>query len=537
MKFISNGKPVHPDRTLLLLVAILTSWLSLSLNIAAKGQADHVVVVVFDGMRPDFVTPQYCPNLYSLATNGVFFRNNHCVFVSTTIVNGTALATGTHPGRSGILANSDYRQELAFTSSIASETLDTVRRGDIASVGRYIAVDTAAEMIQDAGFHTYICGTKGVALLHDRDVRRIDTEAHKNSIVLARGLTLPRAASESMVKINDDKPFPDDFKTPNIASDGWTTKALVRGLWKKGIPKYSLLWLSDPDVTQHAKGVGAPESLTAIEASDKNLGELLKVLDEKKARDKTDIFVVSDHGFSTISRGADIAKALRANQINAHSKLENPERGDVLVVGLGGAALIYVIERDERTIHQVAEVLQVCDFTGVIFSRLPIEGTFPLDTIRYPTDPANGAPDFVISMRWSHDRNEHGAPGMLIATGGSRNTGTHGSLSRFEMNNTLVASGPDIKQGLVSETPSGNIDVAPTVLHLLGIVPKEKVDGRILKEAIKSHPDFVPEVKERRLEATRQLGFMHWSQYLNLVEVDGTLYFNEGNGRSEFKSP
>lgn len=43
--------------------------------VRAKGSAEHVVIVVFDGLRPDFITPQYCPNLYSLATNGVFFED------------------------------------------------------------------------------------------------------------------------------------------------------------------------------------------------------------------------------------------------------------------------------------------------------------------------------------------------------------------------------------------------------------------------------------------------------------------------------
>lgn len=503
----------------------------------AKGAAEHVVVVVFDGMRPDFVTPQYCPNLYSLATNGVFFRRNHCVYVSTTIVNGTAIATGSHPGHSGILANSDYRQELNFTTSVASEVLDTIRRADMYMQGKYVAVDTAAELIQDAGYHTYIAGTKSVVLLHDRSMRKTDTEAHKNSVIIGRGLSLPRAATESMTKVNEDKAFPDDFKTPNTASDGWTTKALTRGLWRKGVPKYSVLWLSDPDVTQHAKGVGAPEALSAIESSDKNLGELLKVLDEKKLREKTDIFVVSDHGFSTINRGADVAAALRANKLNAHSKIDNPERGDVIVVGLGGSALIYVIERDEATIRKVAETLQVCDFTGVLFSRLPIEGTFPLDTIHYPTDAAKGAPDFVVAMRWLDVPNENGAPGMLIATGGSRNAGTHGSLSKYEMNNTLIANGPDFKQGVISEIPSGNIDVTPTVLHLLGVEQKEKMDGRVLREGFRTFTGPLPEVKERKHEASRQLGFMNWSQYLKTYEVDGALYFDEGNGVSSQKKP
>src|SRR5436190_21152949 len=79
--------------------------------------ADHVVLVVWDGMRPDFVAPQYCPNLYGLATNGVFFRRHHPVYVSSTEVNGAAMATGSDPGRNGILANTEYDPEFSVLAS------------------------------------------------------------------------------------------------------------------------------------------------------------------------------------------------------------------------------------------------------------------------------------------------------------------------------------------------------------------------------------------------------------------------------------
>ena len=434
----------------------------------------------------------------------------------------------THPGHSGILANSDYREELNFQSPVASEVLDTLRRGDLLAQGEYIAADTLAELIQDAGFHTYVAGTKAVTLIQDRAPRKTDTAAHSNSVTLGRGLTLPRTTGEGFNKVNDDKAFPDTFTTPNVASDGWTTKALTKGLWKKGVPKYSLLWLSDPDVTQHAKSVGAPESVAAIEASDKHLGEVIKSLKEYGAYDKTDIFVVSDHGFSSTVRGVEIAEILRKAKINAMTKLENPERGDVLVVSLGGAAMLYVVDRDEAVVRRTVEFLQQCDFAGALFTRLGIEGTLPLSAVRYPM--TGHGPDVVISMRWFPERNEFNAPGLIFATGGGKGGGTHGSLSAFDMRNTLVAAGPDLKRGFIDLVPSGNIDLAPTILDLLGIKPKKPMDGRVLREALVGAVGTLPEVKERRQEATRTLGLMQWNQYLQTSEVDGALYFDEGNG-------
>ncbi|HTI69545.1 MAG TPA: alkaline phosphatase family protein [Candidatus Limnocylindria bacterium] len=495
----------------------------------AKGKAEHVVVVVFDGMRPDFIKPQYCPHLYSLATNGVFFSRHHPVYISTTIVNGTALATGMYPGHSGIIANSDYRQELGFMSTVASDSLDIIRRGDLLTGDKYISVPTVAETIQDAGHHTLIAGTKTVAFVHDRGIRQNDTPAHKDSIMLAHGTTLPRSAVDTAKKANDDHGIPEST-TPNNGQNNWTTKSLVHGFWKKGVPKYSLLWLSDPDASQHAAGVGSPTALGGIEGSDKCLGEVLKYLREHNLENTTDVMVVSDHGFSTVSRGADIVTALTNAKINAFSKMENPEHGDVMVVGLGGSALIYVIDRDETAIRKTVSVLQQCDFTGVIFSRLNIEGTFPLASVHYD---GTNAPDIVVSMKWSGDKNDFDAPGMIVGTGGTKNTGTHGSLSRYDMNNTLVVRGPDFKKGVISDIPSGNIDLAPTILDILDVKPTVPMDGRVLREAY-AGTDAKPEVKESKLEASTKLGFMQWSQYLNIVQVENATYYDHGNGESSF---
>lgn len=144
-----------------------------------KGRAEHIVLVVWDGMRPDFVTPQHCPTLYELATNGFFFRRHHSTFISFTEVNGTALATGTHPGRSGVQANAEYRPELSLLSTFATGGLDPVRRGDLLSGGHYIMSPTVAEILQDAGISTVIAGTKPVTLLHDRSARK-HSAAEKN---------------------------------------------------------------------------------------------------------------------------------------------------------------------------------------------------------------------------------------------------------------------------------------------------------------------------------------------------------------------
>lgn len=57
----------------------------------------HVVVVVWDGMRPDFVNERNTPTLWKLAQEGVTFQSHHSVYLTATNVNGAAIATGVYP--------------------------------------------------------------------------------------------------------------------------------------------------------------------------------------------------------------------------------------------------------------------------------------------------------------------------------------------------------------------------------------------------------------------------------------------------------
>jgi arylsulfatase A-like enzyme len=155
-----------------------------------------------------------------------------------------------------------------------------------------------------------------------------------------------------------------------------------------------------------------------------------------------------------------------------------------------------------------------------------MKGTFPLSTVHLDSP---GAPDLAVSLKWSDARNAFGAPGELTYDGGKK-LGGHGSLSPFDMHNTLIAAGPDLRVGFKNEMPSGNLDLAPTIVWILGLRPSNKMDGRILAEALVHPPFAAPKAKTKTLEATRDLGSVRWHQYLKQSTVSGTTYFEEGNG-------
>jgi len=369
-----------------------------------------------------------------------------------------------------------------------------------------------------------------VALLQDRSNRRVGSSA-LDSVMLYNGHSIPSDMLETIVKAQG-KGFPTN-STPNVARDEWTTKALTRTLWEKGVPKFSLLWLSEPDASQHASSPGSETSVGALESDDNNLGRVLKALEEKKVRDKTDVLVVSDHGFSTIQRGVDVAEALKRGKFKAAKTFDDPEPGNVLVVGLGGSVMLYVIDHDETIVKRLVRFLQCSDFAGVIFFRVTMEGTFPISQVHLST--IKPSPDVIIALRWTNEQNEFGAPGMLIADAGKRGAGTHGSLSRFDMHNTLVASGPDFRRGFVDDLPTGNADIAPTILYLLGVQSPSPTDGRVLREAFEKAPAAVQRPESTTIKAGCDVDLRHWEQYLKFTKIGDQIYFDEGNGGSVFK--
>ena len=491
-----------------------------------RGRAEHVVLMVWDGLRPDLVTEENTPTLWKLGREGVTFANHHPVYPSTTEVNGAALATNGFPARSGIIGNREFRPALDPRKPVGTESLEAARKGDAISGGKYLGLSTVAELVQQAGFRTAVAGTKPVAFLMDRAEART-SEVARSSMVVFHGESAPAIALAEIVQRRGV--FPSAVTIPNAAQDLWTTKVLTEELWKDGVPKFSVLWVSDPDYSQHATAPGAPEALEALKNSDGKLALLLAALDAKGVRGKTDVLIVSDHGFSTISDAVDAAQVLSdAGFRVAREFRAPPQAGDILLVNSGASLLLYVTGHDAGTIERLVDFLQRSPFAGVIFTRTAMAGTFALSAVHIDSP---DAPDVVLSLRWAEGKNEFGVAGTLHADSTRKpGQGMHGTLSPFDMHNTLIAAGPDFSKATIEQLPTGNIDVAPTILWILGVRPTQPLNGRVLV-APSGGSKALPAPEETVLEANRDLGAGKWHQYLREVRYGDVTYFLEGNGQ------
>ena len=500
---------------------------AIALSCAGRGFAEekvrakrHVVIVVWDGMRPDFVSEENTPTLWKLAKEGVIFRNHHPVYPSATNVNGTAMVTGVYPGKNGVIANYLYRPDIDRKRSVFVETPAVVAKGDELSGGKYVAFSTIAELVQRAGGRTATATTKTVGLLLNRHV---DPVRPSNGVTLFAGKALPGDVLNPIVAALG--PFP----SASLQKDVWTTKAATDFLWKDGVPAFSLLWLGNPDLTQHETAPGAPLALAAIKASDDNLAAVLSALDRQGARETTDVFVVSDHGFSTIKRSVDLRKILRDAGFSAKTEFtDEPKRGEIMLVGNGGSVLFYVEGHDAEVTHRLVEFLQQADFAGVIFTKEPMAGTFNPSEAKIDS---RHAPDVVMAFRWNDSKNQFGVPGMIDADWQRKaGEGTHATLSGFDMHNTLIAAGPDFHRGKMTDLPSGNVDLAPTILRILGIKAPQQLDGRVLSEVMVNIDMPGLKLETKTIEATKDFPSGTWRQSLQISRVGSTAYLDEGNG-------
>jgi arylsulfatase A-like enzyme len=521
---------LRPPLTFLRLLALFLCLLPASVLCETKSAPNdrHVVIVVWDGMRPDFVTERNSPALWKLAHEGVTFRHHHSVYPTATNVNGAAMATGAYPNRNGLLANREYRPRIDPQRAFENGDLSVIKKGDETSGGKYLALPTIAEIVRTAGRRTAIAGTKSVAFLHDRHGEWA-TATSKDSLTTFAAAPMPASVREETLHLLG--PFRIDPANTSDQCNTYATRALIDILWRDGLPAFSLLWLSDPDLTQHEYSPGAEPSLAAVRSSDRNLAAVLEALSKKNARDTTDVLVVSDHGFSTIERGIDFPGELRAAGFDAVAAFQQaPKAGQVMVVGNGGTILFYIIGHDRTVASRLIEWLQHSDFAGVIFAREKLEGAFLLEAVHVNSV---DAPDVMVALRWNSKPNRFGIPGQIItdATRGA-GKGSHATLSEFDVHNTLIAAGPGFRREMVSDLPSSNIDLAPTVLHLLGLVSSHQFDGRVLAEAMMGD-SAQPRAVTETLEATRKFSSGQWRQHLRVSRIGETIYIDEGNGAFE----
>ena len=109
------------------------------------------LLVIFDGLRPDYVTPAVMPNLYAFGQRGIVFTNHHSVFPTVTRVNTSSVSTGSYPERHGLLGNTVFFPQVDPTKFLDTSNRAQMVRVDAATNGNLLMATTMGEALQATG--------------------------------------------------------------------------------------------------------------------------------------------------------------------------------------------------------------------------------------------------------------------------------------------------------------------------------------------------------------------------------------------------
>ena len=304
----------------------------------------RVVLFVWDGLRPDSVNGDDTPNLVRLRDEGVLFEDQHATFPTFTMTNSASLATGSYPGGSGFYGNYVWVDGPTDAGLSASGkvvdlhqpafledygVLDALDRFD---QGRLLLRTTLFEAAQDAGLSTAAVGKVGAAYLQDR---------HRGGWILEERLVWPRALVDELQDAglplprstplayppgtvdagtaDPTRPGPVVRLADGVTSDptrglispaaednAYLMKAFTEVLLARSRPRLAIIWLRNPDSTEHSYGPGSAASREALRDIDQLLGRLRSALERLGLAASTDLIVVSDHGHSSVSGPLDL---------------------------------------------------------------------------------------------------------------------------------------------------------------------------------------------------------------------------------------
>ena len=472
----------------------------------------NILIVVFDGLQPAQIRDDLMPNLTEFARTGVTLSQHHPVFPTVTRVNASSLVTGCLPGKHGLSGNTYLCRDFDPHRVIAAMEPTLQQMQD--SIGRVLLMPTLAETLAGHGLE-YVAvgtGTSGNAYLHNPKAASV------GGATIHPDFTLPRPLHADLADRFGAWP---EQVIPNNARLTHARRILTEHILPERDPAVALIWSSEPDKTQHEDGVGPGRGRQALAEADAEFGNILEYLDQSGRAAHTDIFIVSDHGYSTISQVVPIDDLLRAEGFPTVE-----QDGGVAVAGNGGSALFYVNESDPHTAANLARWLTQQDWCGGLFASERVgqpSGTLPAALIGCD---GPGSPDLIMSFAWTDEANAQGYAGHAPSTGGKPGQGQHGSMSRHELRNVGLARGPSFQRGAVIENPTGNVDLASTILHLLGIAdPKSNTDGRVIREALIDPPETPVETWTTTHEARAG----QYQQRLQISHVGPSRYVDWGN--------
>jgi hypothetical protein len=475
----------------------------------SKPVADRVIVAVFDGLRPDMVTPELTPNLIRLAARGTWFREARSVFPSVTRVATTSIACGAPPTVHGIVGNAFHHAAAMPERVFDTGNGEHIRRLEAHHDGRLINVDTLGDMLARAGRRFAVVHTGSAGSAHFINPRARANGHWTFSMHGPEATQTPEAVAEAVAQLG---PLP-ERRLPRVDELAYAGRLMAEHVLPRLAPEVALVWFNEPDTTFHYKGLGSPEAKAALQEADRAFGAILDWVEAQPDAERIAVIAASDHGHvSTSAIHPLFDEAGKAGfAVGLKDALD-----DWAFVGTGGRSGEIRLLRGSRTdLARIAAWLMEQPAVSHVFSRGrnavdgEIEGTLSLALVN---NAHARQPDLMFVLASDLGTDPFGLPGLGMMTPGDvpLGGGMHGGLNPHELNTLLIVAAPGSEVAL-SSVPAGIIDIAPTVLGLLGVPKAETMQGRDLTR---------PAPGEARV-IRHSAGTGRFLQHVDLVEQDG----------------
>jgi predicted AlkP superfamily pyrophosphatase or phosphodiesterase len=246
---------------------------------------------------------------------------------------------------------------------------------------------------------------------------------------------------------------------------------------EKHRPHVLLFHLLTTDSAQHRYGANSLAGSAALALADTKVQRLVDSLARAGLRERTAMFIVSDHGFKTYRQ------VIHPNALLRQKGLLRDSGGkiscDAWGIPEGGTAMVYITRAERRE--------DLLPSLRAMFSTLPgVAQVIEAPTFAkfgYPAQPGGQMADLVLAAAdgYAFDGAHQGEPVTNVPAGAT--PGAHGYLSAdTAMDAVFIGSGVGIKPG-ARLGRIRNVDLAPTAARLLGLDMKG-MQGRVLTEIL-----------------------------------------------------
>ncbi|MGH2443138.1 MAG: alkaline phosphatase family protein [Chloroflexota bacterium] len=445
---------------------------------AAAPPARYLCLIILDGFRPDYLQLAPMPEFHALAHRGVSYDRAWVGQLESETPSGHAtISTGSLPRHDGVIGF-EWRDPVT-----RREVLDGWEQGEmLGQVGRDIA-------------HSHATSIPRVIKEAEPSARVVTVSSEKVYAADAMGaksadyVLYHRYAGRRLVPsgLPGQIPPADFFHGRHMTLDlplrhftdwDYLSTELALNAFHSYRPRALMVNLPGSDVYGHQfAGPYSPGVMARVVAGqDRAIGRIVRAYQRAGIENQTLFVVTADHGMVPNDRAVTPSQVLRAVQ----------DAGAHYLFHTGGTAK-YIYLQDRFRSRSRAVAASMARVPGVVggYFRSTSGGYEPAGrSLNHELDAAyryllstfigSTAPEVVSPYREN-----------TIGTGWTVAFGNHGGMSWGVQHVPLVLAGPGVRRGVHSSAPARLVDVAPTILNLLGHGASQ-LDGIPLADALQS---------------------------------------------------